>query len=126
MRRDESDDDDDDGKIPESCSSFNLDVRYVFVEEEKEATQNPEEDILFSKKHWIPDKFKSNCMSCDAFFTLTRRRHHCRLCGSVVCHACSSKTRKIFTTQPPVRVCDTCASLNDNDFRSYAKIVERF
>ena len=29
------------------------------------------------------------CPSCAKSFNITRRRHHCRLCGGIMCHACS-------------------------------------
>ena len=38
---------------------------------------------------WVPDTQFSACVLCDAKFSLTRRRHHCRACGKVVCGSCS-------------------------------------
>ena len=111
---------DDDGKIPENCSSFSLDMTYILSQEEK---NDDIKEQVSSKRHWIPDQFKSKCMACDCSFTLTRRRHHCRLCGSVVCHKCSSRTRKVFSSQPPVRVCTSCSSLSDDDVCLYVKII---
>ena len=32
---------------------------------------------------WLPDAEAPNCMQCEAKFTFTRRRHHCRCCGKV-------------------------------------------
>lgn len=32
---------------------------------------------------WVPDSEAPNCMSCQAKFTFTKRRHHCRACGKV-------------------------------------------
>jgi FYVE, RhoGEF and PH domain containing 5/6 len=40
---------------------------------------------------WIPDGKTDGCMRCGKRFGWRRRRHHCRLCGRCVCHACSSK-----------------------------------
>ena len=39
---------------------------------------------------WVPDDSQHLCMHCGANFTLVRRRHHCRACGSLVCDACSA------------------------------------
>lgn len=34
---------------------------------------------------WVPDSQAPNCMKCEARFTFTKRRHHCRACGKVSC-----------------------------------------
>ena len=38
---------------------------------------------------WISDQDVRLCPSCAKSFNLTRRKHHCRLCGAVLCHNCS-------------------------------------
>lgn len=40
--------------------------------------------------HWAPDKQASNCHGCGKSFSLAHRRHHCRLCGEVMCTNCSN------------------------------------
>ncbi|OQR93737.1 phosphatidylinositol-3-phosphate 5-kinase [Achlya hypogyna] len=35
---------------------------------------------------WMPDNV---CRECGEAFNLFKRRHHCRLCGLIYCHACS-------------------------------------
>ncbi|SCZ94378.1 BZ3500_MvSof-1268-A1-R1_Chr12-2g03858 [Microbotryum saponariae] len=40
---------------------------------------------------WIPDASATRCMRCCELFGLWRRRHHCRLCGLVVCWRCSQR-----------------------------------
>jgi hypothetical protein len=41
---------------------------------------------------WVPDNYVHICMgSCQAWFSVLKRRHHCRLCGGVFCSGCSSK-----------------------------------
>ena len=40
---------------------------------------------------WIPDHESAVCMRCQSAFGWRRRRHHCRLCGRVVCADCSQK-----------------------------------
>ncbi|KAL7414029.1 hypothetical protein BDY24DRAFT_387305 [Mrakia frigida] len=63
---------------------------------------------------WVPDSRTEKCMRCHEPFTVFRRRHHCRLCGLVCCHWCSTKTFTINdSTRPkssaqPVRACDPC------------------
>lgn len=51
---------------------------------------------------WIPDSHFTACMECEKPFTLTFRRHHCRYCGRLLCHECT--TRKVYKE----RCCDKC------------------
>ncbi|KAG8739867.1 hypothetical protein FRC12_016177 [Ceratobasidium sp. 428] len=65
---------------------------------------------------WVPDKESAVCMRCGSAFGWRRRRHHCRLCGRVVCAACSQKN--FFVMDPanasaskshkPERACSLC------------------
>ena len=60
----------------------------------------------------MPDREQSNCKSCDATFTVFRRKHHCRNCGFIFCVKCAG----VFQPVPKwgyacaVRVCNGCAS----------------
>lgn len=38
---------------------------------------------------WAPDRDVNLCITCGKSFTITRRRHHCRLCGGIICNKCS-------------------------------------
>ncbi|KAM3961252.1 rabenosyn-5 [Aphomia sociella] len=38
---------------------------------------------------WLDGTSVKLCPSCAKSFSLTRRKHHCRLCGSILCHDCS-------------------------------------
>lgn len=40
---------------------------------------------------WQNDSTFSNCHGCRAEFNARNRRHHCRLCGKIFCHDCSSR-----------------------------------
>lgn len=63
---------------------------------------------------WILDDQSSLCMRCNAPFTQSRWRHHCRLCGFLVCHNCSRHKMAVnvgaFGSIEPKgsRVCDAC------------------
>ncbi|CAG9856769.1 unnamed protein product [Phyllotreta striolata] len=38
---------------------------------------------------WLDGSTVSRCPSCASSFNITRRQHHCRLCGSIMCNSCS-------------------------------------
>lgn len=61
---------------------------------------------------WIPDSKADRCMNCSEEFTIFRRKHHCRACGKVVCHACSTRNFVIPGTveryDQLARACDPC------------------
>ncbi|XP_030474649.2 PH, RCC1 and FYVE domains-containing protein 1 isoform X1 [Syzygium oleosum] len=52
------------------------------------------------------------CSRCGVPFGLTRRKHNCYNCGSLICHTCSSNKVKNASLAPnrnkPSRVCDPC------------------
>jgi len=55
----------------------------------------------------VPDHFFKDCQLCHIKFTFVRRRHHCRLCGIVVCGGCS--TGRIPDVKDQLmRACDDC------------------
>nr|XP_056700793.1 FYVE, RhoGEF and PH domain-containing protein 2 [Euleptes europaea] len=59
---------------------------------------------------WVRDKLVTMCMRCkEPFNAITRRRHHCRACGYVVCARCSEyKTELQYDRNGPKRVCVEC------------------
>lgn len=74
---------------------------------------------------WTPNAQADACTKCGATFTLLRRRHHCRACGALVCHACSAERAPIALTGPSTlhRVCNPCHA-KYADSRTYG--VDRF
>lgn len=61
--------------------------------------------------HWVKDEDTGHCQCCRrSAFTMLCRRHHCRRCGRVVCHACSTKRIQIpeLYCDVQVRSCDDC------------------
>jgi len=73
------------------------------------ADESPTPDFVVRK---IGDKERMECPQCHSPFTTRKRRHHCRLCGDVFCHACSSHQCSLpldgTEFDKPVRVCDLC------------------
>ncbi|GLV40606.1 Rabenosyn-5 [Carabus blaptoides fortunei] len=39
---------------------------------------------------WLDGSSVNLCPQCARSFNLTRRQHHCRLCGAIMCHSCTS------------------------------------
>nr|XP_056721279.1 rabankyrin-5 [Euleptes europaea] len=64
-------------------------------------------DMLSKEPPWCDG---SNCYECIAKFGVTTRKHHCRHCGRLLCHKCSTKEIPIikFDLNKPVRVCNIC------------------
>ncbi|TWW64495.1 FYVE, RhoGEF and PH domain-containing protein 4 [Takifugu flavidus] len=62
---------------------------------------------------WIRDHEVSVCMKCtEPFKALTRRRHHCRACGCVVCWRCSdNKVALEYDGNRLNKVCKSCYSI---------------
>nr|WEL12745.1 1-phosphatidylinositol-3-phosphate 5-kinase [Halisarca dujardinii] len=65
------------------------------------------------KRYWMPDSAVRQCFKCDIKFTVTVRRHHCRLCGQIFCSACCSNSVPGMIVDQPgsVRACESCAKL---------------
>ncbi|KAH8923343.1 hypothetical protein BT69DRAFT_1319610 [Atractiella rhizophila] len=64
----------------------------------------------YSAPIWVPDDKANACMVCGSQFGIFRRKHHCRLCGRVVCYNCSKKTFIIphKKEKETARSCDAC------------------
>lgn len=77
---------------------------------------------------WVSDAERPNCMECAKKFGVSSRRHHCRLCGRVLCSSCASchvkanqlpfklrkrGKKKAETGTKKVRVCVTCFDITN-------------
>lgn len=65
---------------------------------------------------WVDDAARPECAVCSRrFHQLSRRRHHCRLCGEVICRDCSvHKDADLPTIGPTVlRICRQCDASTD-------------
>ncbi|KAF4132953.1 Deubiquitinating enzyme domain-containing protein [Phytophthora infestans] len=88
--------------------------------------------------NWVPDTASSRCQICLISFTLTRRRHHCRLCGHLVCANCSNdrtylpfagsapSQHGLIKDGAPQRTCRACASTLRNMAGQDDPRVKRF
>ncbi|KAF5297120.1 hypothetical protein FQA39_LY02700 [Lamprigera yunnana] len=92
---------------------------------------------------WLDGTTVTRCPSCAASFNITRRQHHCRLCGSIMCNSCScflsydaaktivapvysdtSKTNLIVSKSEgdSIRVCSHCMNMLEN--RNQAQMLQ--
>ncbi|XP_032195665.1 FYVE, RhoGEF and PH domain-containing protein 2 isoform X1 [Mustela erminea] len=76
----------------------------------QEQEQLQSEELGLRAPQWVRDKMVTMCMRCwEPFNALTRRRHHCRACGYVVCAKCSDyRTELKYDGNRPNRVCFHC------------------
>lgn len=49
------------------------------------------------------------CARCGTQFSITRHRHSCRACSSIVCSSCSSSRLRLVVGGEKERVCDACS-----------------
>ena len=59
---------------------------------------------------WVVDEDCDFCFICAKEFSLFNRRHHCRVCGDLVCDDCSTGTVVLseYYYYGYVRACDHC------------------
>ncbi|EQC41444.1 hypothetical protein SDRG_01412 [Saprolegnia diclina VS20] len=65
-------------------------------------------------KEWAT-AVRHECQSCSRRFTFFRRRHHCRLCGRILCGKCTKHRRRLFLSgkdkATDARVCHVCVAV---------------
>ncbi|KAJ0000725.1 hypothetical protein NQD34_005746 [Periophthalmus magnuspinnatus] len=66
---------------------------------------------------WMPDSASDICLVCEAKFTATNRRHHCRMCGILVCHKCCKDKAVIghINATKKQKMCRHCYSKKQED-----------
>jgi hypothetical protein len=68
------------------------------------------------KRHnWVRDDLTDKCLSCEKYFSIFRRRHHCRFCGGIFCYECSG-----YSIEIP-KFIESCPKpdVNPYDFKNY-------
>ncbi|XP_077203586.1 zinc finger FYVE domain-containing protein 16 isoform X2 [Paroedura picta] len=103
---------------PDSSSNYNYIDTQNFLEGQAgsvasvpaEPTKVVEQAVVLGQKQpsWVPDSEAPNCMNCQAKFTFTKRRHHCRACGKVFCGSCCNRKCKLQYMDKEARVCISC------------------
>ncbi|XP_048010376.1 FYVE, RhoGEF and PH domain-containing protein 4 isoform X1 [Megalobrama amblycephala] len=74
------------------------------------ADEVSKEELGKRAPRWIRDNEVTMCMKCkEPFNALTRRRHHCRACGYVVCYKCSDHKAPLrYDSNRLNKVCKDC------------------
>uniref|UniRef100_A0A8C7QQP8 FYVE, RhoGEF and PH domain containing 4a n=1 Tax=Oncorhynchus mykiss TaxID=8022 RepID=A0A8C7QQP8_ONCMY len=98
--------------------------------QKNETFKSASKDVLVSTAElgkraprWIRDNEVTMCMKCkESFNALTRRRHHCRACGYVVCWKCSdNKVALEYDSNKINKVCKDCYSILTGEEKSEGK-----
>lgn len=68
------------------------------------------------RDQWVKDKERNGCNLCMRNFRSWRRKHHCRMCGEVVCSECSvlRSVELPVVGQSKLRLCKACISTAKN------------
>lgn len=68
------------------------------------------------REHWVRDVDRTGCQLCMRNFRTWRRKHHCRMCGEVVCSDCSivRLVELPVVGQSKLRLCKACLSTAKN------------
>jgi hypothetical protein len=81
-----------------------------FIEESISRRRISREMIFRKNLTWVSDSERQCCHLCLKTFTHTRRKHHCRACGEIICRSCS--LYKSMDLQSvgliTLRVCKSC------------------
>ena len=85
------------------------------------------------KAGWVVDSDASKCMHChsarfNGFSGLFNFKHHCRMCGNVVCGSCSNKRIDLekkysLNESGKSRVCKTCFTLHKDQDKAAAEVA---
>jgi len=72
----------------------------------------------------------TRCPECAQGFNLIRRKHHCRLCGSILCHDCSNfiplpEAFEIIHSEKQIREDTACASITFRTCVHCARILRQ-
>lgn len=68
---------------------------------------------------WQDEEDIDQCPNCRKEFTVTRRKQHCRHCGTIYCPPCLTKTVSMGANRRPAHVCDVCHTLLVQDTAPY-------
>lgn len=61
----------------------------IFCADNSGTGVNPNDLFGLQKRQWMADDASTTCKCCGMEFGLFLRKHHCRLCGQLICDDCS-------------------------------------
>ncbi|XP_071497537.1 uncharacterized protein [Diadema antillarum] len=90
-----------------------LKKQLIKVIKEKDTYWQRTEKLEYHRKmkaseRWMDDKQVTLCMLCECEFSLTVRKHHCRLCGKIFCSKCTNFFVLTSHSKKKSRVCEKC------------------
>ncbi|RWS06562.1 RUN and FYVE domain-containing protein 2-like protein [Dinothrombium tinctorium] len=98
-------------ELQKKCSDYELSLEEIggqLKETKLEAENLKERSGMLKEAVWKKDKDATHCAQCSKPFSVSRRKHHCRNCGSIFCALCSDSKMPLPSSSQPVRVCDRC------------------
>lgn len=75
---------------------------------------------------WIVDDSSELCPLCQIMFSPVNWKHHCRVCGLIICASCSPNRRKLegFDTLAQQRVCNNCIREVTLSFHDFITVID--
>lgn len=72
-------------------------------------------NFKLSKSRWMSDDEASKCIMCNNKFNQLRRKHHCRMCGRILCSKCCKEKIPLpqLGCEEPERVCEICRPVTE-------------
>ncbi|VDN44614.1 unnamed protein product [Gongylonema pulchrum] len=95
----------------EDCEKALEELGGHLYESKLKVVELKEELLPLSEAEWEKDANVANCKGCNLQFSMSKRKHHCRNCGSIFCNSCTDARVKLPSNAKPVRVCLHCYNL---------------
>ena len=99
-------------KSDENENSTTIDAKIAAIDYKINGNRARASTGEFLRPRWEPDNESIQCNLCSIKFDWIIRRHHCRHCGRIFCHDCSTFKLLLpqeFAERDPQRVCKSCA-----------------
>ena len=71
-------------------------------------SESEDDEKMLEPVFWVPKSEVKECNLCANKFSISRWKHHCRVCGSVVCGSCSESKVPLEGAETKIRMCLSC------------------